>query len=157
LRLFEHTSDFDLHDLCGWHAENTPSQIIDKLNDAINAGLADPKIKARLAIKWTVLQSITLALPKARRKEQTCWYVRFGPKSDLLGVRHVSIIITPSIRRPDRHLADKSLSTGRLSEYPTDYFVGICIETSAMAEQNTLWLPRVDFPNCRLRLLPLEE
>jgi hypothetical protein len=46
---------------------------------------------------------------------------------------------------------------GRLSEYPTDYFVGICIETSAMTEQDALWLPRIDFPNCRLRLLPLEE
>jgi tripartite-type tricarboxylate transporter receptor subunit TctC len=29
--------------------KNTPSQIIDKLNEAINAGLADPKIKARRA------------------------------------------------------------------------------------------------------------
>jgi tripartite-type tricarboxylate transporter receptor subunit TctC len=29
--------------------KNTPSQIIDKLNEAINASLADPKIKARLA------------------------------------------------------------------------------------------------------------
>ena len=29
--------------------KNTPSQIIYKLNEAINAGLADPKIKARLA------------------------------------------------------------------------------------------------------------
>ena len=29
--------------------KNTPSQIIDKLNREINAGLADPKIKARLA------------------------------------------------------------------------------------------------------------
>jgi tripartite-type tricarboxylate transporter receptor subunit TctC len=29
--------------------KNTPSQIIDKLNEAINAGLSDPKIKARLA------------------------------------------------------------------------------------------------------------
>ena len=29
--------------------KNTPSQIIDKLNEAINAGLANPKIKARLA------------------------------------------------------------------------------------------------------------
>src|SRR5262249_11060662 len=29
--------------------KNPPSQIIDKLNDAINAGLADPTIKARLA------------------------------------------------------------------------------------------------------------
>jgi tripartite-type tricarboxylate transporter receptor subunit TctC len=28
--------------------KNTPSQIIDKLNEAINAGLANPKIKARL-------------------------------------------------------------------------------------------------------------
>ena len=49
------------------------------------------------------------------------------------------------------------LSRGRLSEYPTAYFVGICIETSAMAEQNTLRVPRVDFSDCRLRLLPLEE
>jgi tripartite-type tricarboxylate transporter receptor subunit TctC len=29
--------------------KNTPSQIINKLNEVINAGLADPKIKARLA------------------------------------------------------------------------------------------------------------
>src|SRR5215470_15940065 len=70
---------------------------------------------------------------------------------------HVSMTITSSVRRLDRLLADKLLSTGRLSEYPTDYFVGICIETSAVAEQNTLWLPRVDFSDCRLRLLPLEE
>ena len=27
---------------------NTPTEIIEKLNNAINAGLADPKIKARL-------------------------------------------------------------------------------------------------------------
>jgi hypothetical protein len=45
----------------------------------------------------------------------------------------------------------------RLSEYSTDYFVRICIETSTMAEQNTLRLPRVDFCDCRLRPLPLEE
>src|SRR5262245_18470306 len=57
----------------------------------------------------------------------------------------------------NRLLADKPLSTGRLSEYPTDYSVGICIEISAVAEQNTLWLPRVDFSDFRLRLLPLEE
>jgi hypothetical protein len=70
-------------------------------------------------------------------------------------VGHVSI--TYVVGPADRLLADKPLSTGRLSEYPTDYFVGICIETSAVAEQNTLWLPRVDFSDCRLRLLPLEE
>ena len=29
--------------------KNTPAEIIDKLNKEINAGLADPKIKARLA------------------------------------------------------------------------------------------------------------
>jgi hypothetical protein len=45
----------------------------------------------------------------------------------------------------------------RLSEYPTDYFVGIGIETSAVAEQDTLWLPRVDFSDCRLSLMPLEK
>jgi tripartite-type tricarboxylate transporter receptor subunit TctC len=36
---------------------NTPSEIIDKLNQAINAGLADPTIKARL----TALGAMTLA------------------------------------------------------------------------------------------------
>jgi tripartite-type tricarboxylate transporter receptor subunit TctC len=29
--------------------KNTPAQIIDKLNEAINAGLPDPKLKARFA------------------------------------------------------------------------------------------------------------
>ena len=29
--------------------KNTPSEIIDKLNKQINAGLADPKVKARFA------------------------------------------------------------------------------------------------------------
>ena len=36
--------------------KNTPAEIIDKLNKEINAGLADPKIKARLAdLDGTVL------------------------------------------------------------------------------------------------------
>ena len=62
-----------------------------------------------------------------------------------------------SVRRLDKPLADKPLSTARLSKYPKDYFVGICIETSTMAEQNTLRLPQMDFSDCRLRFLPLEE
>jgi tripartite-type tricarboxylate transporter receptor subunit TctC len=37
----------------GWFGvgapKNTPAEIIDRLNKEINAGLADPKIKARLA------------------------------------------------------------------------------------------------------------
>jgi hypothetical protein len=45
----------------------------------------------------------------------------------------------------------------RLSKYPTNYLVAICIEISAMAKQNTLRLPQVDFSDCRLRLPPLEE
>jgi tripartite-type tricarboxylate transporter receptor subunit TctC len=39
--------------LCGWFGlgapKATPAEIVDKLNNEINAGLADPKIKARLA------------------------------------------------------------------------------------------------------------
>src|SRR5262249_21573266 len=106
------------------------------------------------------------ALPLKADIERHDWHVCFVPIADkqvsLLcaksGPPHARVItITPSVRRLDRHLADKLLSTGRLSEYSTDYFIGICIETSAVAEQNTLRLPRVDFPNCRLRLLPLEE
>ena len=41
------------YEASGWHGigapRNTPTEIIDKLNKEINAGLADPKIKARLA------------------------------------------------------------------------------------------------------------
>src|SRR5262245_65963491 len=55
------------------------------------------------------------------------------------------VFVTYVVGPAGQLLADKPLSTGRLSEYPTDYFVGICIETSAVAEQNTPWLPRVNF------------
>jgi hypothetical protein len=72
-------------------------------------------------------------------------------------VGHLCITIQPPVRRLDRFLADKPLSTWRLSEYPMDYPVGISVETSTMAEQNTLRLPRVHFSDCRLRLLPLEQ
>ena len=41
--------------------KNTPAEIVDKLNKEINAGLADPKIKARLAD----LGNIGLALSPA--------------------------------------------------------------------------------------------
>ena len=41
------------YEASGWFGvgapKNTPAEIIDKLNKEINAGLADPKIKARLA------------------------------------------------------------------------------------------------------------
>jgi tripartite-type tricarboxylate transporter receptor subunit TctC len=41
------------YEASGWQGvgvpKNTPTEIMDKLNKAINAGLADPKIKARLA------------------------------------------------------------------------------------------------------------
>ena len=45
----------------GWHGigvpKNTPTEIVDKLNKEINAALADPKIKARLAaLGVTILQ-----------------------------------------------------------------------------------------------------
>jgi tripartite-type tricarboxylate transporter receptor subunit TctC len=41
------------YEASGWHGiggpKNTPTEIVDKLNKEINASLADPKIKARLA------------------------------------------------------------------------------------------------------------
>ena len=47
-------SDFlPSYEASGWYGvgapRNTPTEVIDKLNKEINAGLADPKIKARLA------------------------------------------------------------------------------------------------------------
>jgi hypothetical protein len=49
------------------------------------------------------------------------------------------------------------LSIWRRSEYPADYFIGILIKAAAMAEYNSLRLPRVDFFDRRFRLSPLEE
>jgi tripartite-type tricarboxylate transporter receptor subunit TctC len=41
------------YEASGWYgigaAKNTPIEVIDKLNKEINAGLTDPKMKARLA------------------------------------------------------------------------------------------------------------
>jgi len=48
---------FDAGDVLGIGApRNTPAEIVDKLNKEINAGLADPNVKARLAdLDGTVL------------------------------------------------------------------------------------------------------
>src|SRR5262245_9769157 len=64
-------------------------------------------------------------------------------------LRHSSV----QLARPQR--AKSGHVWPLISEYPTDYLVGICIDTSAMAQQNTLRLPRVDFFDRRLCLLPL--
>ena len=49
--------------------KNTPAEIIDKLNKEINAGLADPKMKARLAdLGGTVLARLARRLRQAHRR-----------------------------------------------------------------------------------------
>ena len=51
---------------------NTPAEIIDKLNKEINAALADPKMKARLAdlgavrCRWRLPNSASSSPPKPR-------------------------------------------------------------------------------------------
>jgi tripartite-type tricarboxylate transporter receptor subunit TctC len=54
--------------------KNTPSQIIDKLNEAINAGLVDPKFKARLAdLGGTVLAGSPADFGKLIAEETEKW------------------------------------------------------------------------------------
>ena len=49
--------------------KNTPAEIIDKLNKEINAALADPKMKARLAdLGGTVLAGLARRLRQAHRR-----------------------------------------------------------------------------------------
>ena len=49
--------------------KNTPAEIVDKLNKEINAGLADPKIKARLAdLGATALAGLACRLRQAHRR-----------------------------------------------------------------------------------------
>jgi len=65
---------------------NTPAEIIDKLNKEINAALADPKVKARLA-EWgaTALPGSPADFGKLIAEETEKWgkVVRFaGVKAD---------------------------------------------------------------------------
>ena len=54
--------------------KNTPAEIIDKLNKEINAGLADPKIKARLAdLGGTVLPGSPADFGKLIADETEKW------------------------------------------------------------------------------------
>ena len=54
--------------------KNTPAEIIDKLNKEINAGLADPKIKARLAdLGGTVLAGSPADFGKLIAEETEKW------------------------------------------------------------------------------------
>ena len=54
--------------------KNTPAEIIDKLNKEINAGLADPKIKARLAdLGGTVLAGSPADFGKLIADETEKW------------------------------------------------------------------------------------
>ena len=54
--------------------KNTPAEIIDKLNREINAGLADPKLKARLAdLGGTVLAGPPAYFGKLIAEETEKW------------------------------------------------------------------------------------
>jgi tripartite-type tricarboxylate transporter receptor subunit TctC len=54
--------------------KNTPAEIIDKLNREINAGLADPKLKARFAdLGATVIPGSPTELGKLIADETEKW------------------------------------------------------------------------------------
>jgi len=66
------------YEVSGWTGigvpKNTPAEIINELNNAINAGLADPKIKARLAdLGGTVLALSPAAYGKIIADETEKW------------------------------------------------------------------------------------
>ena len=68
---------------CGaWSTtRNTPIEIVDKLNEEINAALADPKIKARLAdLGGTVLSGLAADFGKFIADETEKWgkVIRFA-------------------------------------------------------------------------------
>jgi tripartite-type tricarboxylate transporter receptor subunit TctC len=66
------------YEASGWHGigvpKNTPTEIVDKLNKEINAALADPKIKARLAaLGVTILQGSPAEFGKLIADETEKW------------------------------------------------------------------------------------
>ena len=52
---------------------NTPAEIVDKLNKEINAGVTDPKIKARLELGGTVLPGSPTDFGKLIADETEKW------------------------------------------------------------------------------------
>ena len=66
------------YEASGWHGvgvpTNTPREIVEKLNSEINAALADPKLKARLAdLGGTVLVGSTADFGKLIADETEKW------------------------------------------------------------------------------------
>jgi tripartite-type tricarboxylate transporter receptor subunit TctC len=66
------------YEASGWFGlfapKNTPSEIVDKLNKEINAALADPKVKARLAdLGGTVLPGSTANFGKLVVDDKEKW------------------------------------------------------------------------------------
>ena len=66
------------YEASGWFGigapKNTPAEIVDKLNKEINAGLADPKMKARLAdLGGTVLAGSPADFGKLIAEETEKW------------------------------------------------------------------------------------
>ena len=66
------------YEASAWHGigapKNTPAEIVDRLNREINAGLADPKIKARLAeLGGTVLAGSPADFGKLIADETEKW------------------------------------------------------------------------------------
>ena len=73
--LGEFVPGYEASSIFGFGApKNTPAEIIDKLNKEINAGLADPKIKARLAdLDGTVLVGSPADFGKLIAEETEKW------------------------------------------------------------------------------------
>ena len=66
------------YEATSWHGigvpKNTPAEMIDKLNEAINASLVDPKLKARLAdLGGTVMMGSPADFGKLIAEETEKW------------------------------------------------------------------------------------
>ena len=65
------------YEASGWYGvgapRNTPAEIVDKLNKEINAGLADPNIKARLADLGAMPYALARRLRKVHADETEKW------------------------------------------------------------------------------------
>ena len=92
--------------------KNTPAEIIDKLNKEINAALADPKIKARLAdLGGTVLAGSPADFGKLIADETEKW---------------AKVIKSPASSRSEaafarRHSINSRSANGGTRQYPDDF------------------------------------
>ena len=119
--------------------KNTPAEIIDKLNKEINAGLADPKMKARFQRAWRRAAPMSPAdFGKMIADETEKW----GKVVKFAGIQRLPSITSRSANAPDdRWVQTRTSSLGAARPLPPSADIGPGGQSVGQAAQFCLAAP----------------